>query len=197
MESKGAMDYKPEDIFTPQGRLADVERQPNLDLLMNLFNIPRAFGVSGFGGNWNVGMHSFAAAMIAFMWANFNGFSAEERDRLVTLALVHDLHEAATGDILPMFKTPDVRQRLDMLQRHMLDALGIQADAALAVDLKVIDLIAFLYEITQVSPSILHEKKLALARAIADKQRAILLSYARDNAIEEERINRFLALLGV
>src|SRR5579871_4345445 len=98
------MNYRPDDIYTPQGRLGDVEHKPNLDFLMNVFNIPRAFGVSGFGGNWTVGMHAFAAAMIAFMWAQFNGFSADQRDRLVALALVHDLHEAATGDILPMFK---------------------------------------------------------------------------------------------
>ena len=191
------MNYKPEDIFTPQGRLEDVEHRPNLDFLMNLFNIPRAFGVSGFGGNWNVGMHSFAAAMIAFMWAKFNGFSAEKRDRLVALALVHDLHEAATGDILPMFKTDNVKQQLATLQTHMLHALGTRADEALTVDLKVIDLIAFLYEITQVSPSILHEKKLALAQAIADKQLAILCDYARANGIEQERIDRFLKLLDV
>ncbi len=191
------MNYKPEDIFTPQARLEDVEHRPNLDFLMNLFNIPRAFGVSGFGGNWNVGMHSFAAAMIAFMWAKFNDFSPEKRDRLVALALVHDLHEAATGDILPMFKTHAVRVQLDTLQAHMLQALGTQADEALAVDLKVIDLVAFLYEITQVSPSIMHAKKLALAQAMADKQRTLVLAYARDNAIEQERIERFLVLLDV
>jgi 5'-deoxynucleotidase YfbR-like HD superfamily hydrolase len=191
------MNYRSEDIFTPQGRLEEVEHRPNLDFLMNLFNIPRAFGVSGFGGNWNVGMHSFAAAMIAFLWSRFNGFSAEKRDRLVALALVHDLHEAATGDILPMFKTPEVKRQLDTLQTNILQALGTEADTTLAVDLKVIDLIAFLYEITQVSPSILHDKKLALAQAIADKQRTILFSYARDNDIEQERIERFLEMLDV
>ncbi len=191
------MNYRSEDIFTPQGRLEDVEHRPNLDFLMNLFNIPRAFGVSGFGGNWNVGMHSFAAAMIAFLWARFNGFSAEKRDHLVALALVHDLHEAATGDILPMFKTPEVKRQLDTLQTNMLQALGTEPDPALAVDLKVVDLIAFLYEITQVSPSILHEKKLALAQAIAHKQRTILFGYARDNGIEQQRIERFLEMLDV
>jgi hypothetical protein len=191
------MNYRSEDIFTPQGRLEEVEHRPNLDFLMNLFNIPRAFGVSGFGGNWNVGMHSFAAAMIAFLWARFNGFSAEKRDRLVALALVHDLHEAATGDILPMFKTPEVKRQLDTLQTNILQALGTEADTTLAVDLKVIDLIAFLYEITQVSPSILHDKKLALAQAIAHKQRTILFSYSRDNDIEQERIERFLEMLDV
>ena len=48
------MDYRPEDIFTPQGLLADVEHDPKLDFLMNIFSIPRAFGVSGFGNPWNV-----------------------------------------------------------------------------------------------------------------------------------------------
>ena len=46
-----------ENIFTPQGMLGEVSKEPNLDFLMNIFNIPRAYSVSGFG-SWNVGQHT-------------------------------------------------------------------------------------------------------------------------------------------
>ncbi|MDP3794885.1 MAG: HD domain-containing protein [bacterium] len=184
-----------EDIFTPQGRLEEVERNPNLDFLMNLFNIPRAFGVSGFGGNWDVGKHSFATALIALFWSRFNQFCPEKRDRLVTLALVHDLHEAVTGDILPMFKTKQIRVRLNQLQANILRALAITEDETLRADLKVVDMVAFLYEIRQVSPSILHSKKLALANTIASRQRDILIAYCESHRIAKKKIMQFLTLL--
>ncbi len=93
---------KSKEIFTPQGRLADVEKDPNLDFLMNVFNIPRAFGVSGFGQPWNVGQHSYAVSLIALLWARFNRFDKAKRDAFVVQALLHDIHESVTGDVLPM-----------------------------------------------------------------------------------------------
>ena len=191
------MKYRPEDIFTPQGLLEDVEKNPNLDFLMNIFNIPRAFGVSGFGGNWNVGMHSVATAFLALYWAKYNSFTPEKRDRLVTLALLHDLHEAVTGDILPMFKAKTVKEQLDKIQSNILQALGAKEDEELKVDLKVIDLIAFLYEIKQVSPSIMNAKKLNLANTIAEKQREILFTYCAEKKIQRAKIERFLNTLEI
>lgn len=73
------MKYRPEDIFTSQGILEEVERDHHLDLLMNIFNIPRAFGVSGFGGNWNMGMHSVTTAFIALYWAKFNKYDETKK----------------------------------------------------------------------------------------------------------------------
>src|SRR5260370_39087186 len=77
-----------ENIFTPQGMLGDISKQPNLDFLMNIFNIPRVYSVSGFG-EWNVGQHTVAVAFLALYWSSFNGYLQEKRDRLVALALVH------------------------------------------------------------------------------------------------------------
>lgn len=191
------MKYRPEDIFTPQGLLEDVEKNPNLDFLMNIFNIPRAFRVSGFGGEWNVGMHSFAAAIISLYWAKFRKFTPEKRDRLVVMALVHDLHESVTGDILPMFKATDVKERLDRIEKNILKALDTDLDKELIPDLKIVDLVAFLYEILQVSPSILNPKKLKLATTIAQKQRSILVSYASEHAITKKEIHKFLTTLGI
>jgi hypothetical protein len=191
------MKYRPEDIFTPQGTLEEVEKNPNLDFLMNIFNIPRAFGVSGFGGNWNIGMHSVATAFLALFWAKFNKFTPEKRDRLVSLALLHDLHEAVTGDILPMFKAKVVKEQLNTIQSNILTALGTQDDKSLKVDLKIIDLIAFLYEIKQVSPSIMNSKKLHLANTIAEKQLEVLFSYCKEQGIDKAKIQKFLKMIEV
>src|SRR3990167_5156289 len=182
------MDYRPEDIFTPQGLLADVEHDPKLDFLMNIFSIPRAFGVSGFGNPWNVGQHSFATALIALFWAKFINLPALKRDQLVVMALTHDLHEAVTGDILPMFKADAVRPVLDRIQGNIQRALGVTVKADLQTHLKIADLIAFLYEIKQVSPNILHTKKLALAHKIADKQLALLMHYCDEHGVPQTQV---------
>lgn len=186
------MKYKPSDIFTPQGPLENVQKKPNLDFLMNIFNIPRAFSVSGFGGGWNVGMHSVATAFIALYWARFNKYSEEKTNQLVTQALLHDIHESVTGDILPMFKFKDVKIELDKIQDHIVKALHVTWDTTNEVDLKICDLVAFLYEIKQVSPNILQIKKLALAKLIAEKQRKILYEYAKEEGIPATKITKFL-----
>lgn len=191
------MKYKSSDIFTPQGLLSKVEKNPNLDFLMNIFQIPRAFGVSGFGGGWNVGMHSVATAFIAIYWAKFNNFSSEKTNELVTHALLHDIHESVTGDILPMFKSDDVKIELEKIQNNIIKALHIPWNHANEVDLKICDLIAFLYEIKQVSPNIMQKKKLVLAKLIAEKQRMILFTYCQEQQVSEETMRKFLHQLEI
>ena len=191
------MKYHAEDIFTSQGTLAEVEKNPNLDVLMNVFNIPRAFGVSGFTRNWNVGMHSMATAFISLFWSKFNNFSDTKRDKLVSQALLHDLHEAVTGDILPHFKSKTVKKQLDAIQHNLLHALGTEEDEGLTIDLKIVDLIAFLYEIKQVSPNIMNSKKLNRAHAIADRQREILYIYCKEKKVDSEKVQEFLRLLEI
>ncbi len=191
------MKYSTEDIFTPQGLLKDVQKNPKLDFLMNIFQIPRAFGVSGFGESWSVGKHSVAAAFLGLFWAKYNGFSEEKTHKLVTLALLHDMHEAVTGDILPMFKSETVKAELEQIQRDILKALNVVEDNELKKDLKVIDLIAFLYEIKQVSPNILNKKRQRLALEIANKQKRILFDYCRHNEIDLLKVEKFLSVMEI
>src|SRR5258708_39998918 len=112
------IDY--EKIFAPQGMLGDVSKHPNLDFLMNIFNIPRVYSVSGFG-TWNVGQHTMAVAFLALYWAAFNHHPQEKREPLVTLALVHDAHEAGIGDILPFFKTTPVSEAIQDIHNGSLN----------------------------------------------------------------------------
>ena len=184
-------------IFTPQGLLEDVEKDPKLDFLMNIFNIPRAFGVSGFGGNWDVGKHSYATALIAIFWSKFNKYSDEVRNKLVCMALLHDLHESVTGDILPMFKTDELRAKLDELQNNILEALNVKYDEKLETDLKICDLIAFYYEVKQVSPNIMNPKKMALANIMAQNQLETINTYCTKKGIEKNLIKKFINSLEI
>ncbi|HET8846740.1 MAG TPA: HD domain-containing protein, partial [Ktedonobacteraceae bacterium] len=143
------IDY--ENIFTPQGLLGEVLKHPNLDFLMNIFNIPRVYSVSGFG-TWSVGQHTMAIAFLVLYWSQYNSYAQEKRDRLVTLALMHDIHEAVIGDILPFFKTLAVKEAIDSIQNDILHAFSIEEDQSLHDELKLLDKIGFLYEIGQSSP---------------------------------------------
>src|SRR5436853_2518318 len=137
------IDY--ENIFTPQGMLGNVSKHPNLDFLMNIFNIPRVYSVSGFG-TWNVGQHTVAVAFLTLYWSAFHSYPPQKRDRLVTLDLMHDVHEAVIGDILPFFKTAPVKEAIDAIQSDILQAFSIEEDQTLHEELKLLDMIGFLYE---------------------------------------------------
>src|SRR5258708_39939281 len=101
------IDY--ENIFTPQGMLGHVSKHPNLDFLMNIFNIPRVYSVSGFG-TWNVGQHTVAVAFLGLYWSAFNHYPQEKRDRLLTPALVHYAHQGGVWGFLPFFQNPSCKK---------------------------------------------------------------------------------------
>lgn len=183
-------------IFTPQGELGRVQKTPNLDFLMNIFNIPRIYSVSGFG-NWNVGKHSLCTAFIALYWAKFRDYKKDNRDTLVTLAITHDLHEAVTGDILPFFKTPEVRRMIEGIQNDILLYFSIDQDPDLAREIKLIDMISFLYEIHLSRPDSLHQEKLVLNTQIEKRQRSDVLQFAKKVGFERVVIEAFLKTLGL
>ena len=184
------IDY--EQIFTPQGLLGQVSKQPNLDFLMNIFNIPRVYSVSGFG-TWNVGQHTMAVAFLALYWSAFHAYPPEKRDRLVTLALVHDAHEAVIGDILPVFKTAAVKEAIASIQQDILNAFSIEEDQTLHDELKLLDMIGFLYEISQSSPKGIDPSKRELIKQMYARQKADILAYAEQGDIDPQKVEEFLA----
>jgi hypothetical protein len=183
------IDY--ENIFTPQGMLGQVSKKPNLDFLMNIFNIPRVYSVSGFG-TWNVGQHTMAVAFLALYWSAFNGYPQEKRDRLVTLALVHDAHEAVIGDILPFFKTAAVKEAIEAIQSDILSAFSIEEDQTLRDELKLLDMVGFLYEISQSSPRGIDPSKRKLIKQMHARQKADILAYAVKAQIDLKKVSEFL-----
>ncbi|HJT57802.1 MAG TPA: HD domain-containing protein [Ktedonobacteraceae bacterium] len=188
------IDY--ENIFTPQGMLGHVSKNPNLDFLMNIFNIPRVYSVSGFG-TWNVGQHTVAVAFLVLYWSAFHSYPQEKRDRLVTLALMHDVHEAVIGDILPFFKTAAVKEAIDSIQNDILRAFAIEEDQALHDELKLLDMIGFLYEIGQSSPKGIDPSKSELIKQMYDRQREEILNYAEKTNIERQTVSDFLTSMGL
>nr|HET6904831.1 YfbR-like 5'-deoxynucleotidase [Ktedonobacteraceae bacterium] len=183
------IDY--EHIFTPQGMLGHVSKHPNLDFLMNIFNIPRVYSVSGFG-TWNVGQHTVAVAFLALYWSAFNSYPQEKRDRLVTLALVHDAHEAVIGDILPYFKTTAVKEAIETIQNDILSAFSIEEDQTLHDELKLLDMISFLYEIGQSSPKGMNLSTRKMIKQMYAHQKEEILAYAEKTPIEQHTVQEFL-----
>jgi HD containing hydrolase-like enzyme len=186
---KERIDY--ENIFTPQGMLGHVSKHPNLDFLMNIFNIPRVYSVSGFG-TWNVGQHTMAVAFLSLYWSAFNSYPQEKRDRLVTLALVHDAHEAVIGDILPFFKTAAVREAIETIQNDIQSAFGIEEDQTLRDELKLLDMTGFLYEISQSSPRGIDPAKRKLIKQMYARQKEEILVYAEKAGIGRAKASEFL-----
>ncbi len=184
------IDY--EHIFTPQGMLGQVSKHPNLDFLMNIFNIPRVYSVSGFG-TWNVGQHTMAVAFLSLYWSAFNAYPQAKRDRLVTLALVHDIHEAVIGDILPFFKTAAVKEAIEAIQNDILKAFSIEEDESLHDELKLLDKIGFLYEIGQSSPRGIDPSKRKLIQQMYARQKEEVLQYAEKVGIVPKTMQGFLA----
>lgn len=185
-----------EKIFTPQGLLGDVSKNPNLDFLMNIFKIPRIYGVSGFG-EWNVGQHTVATAFLALYWSAFKRYTQEKRDRLVTLALVHDAHEAVIGDILPFFKTRQIRTAIDKIQKDILESFSIAEEPNLKAELKLIDMVSFLYEIGQSKLSGLDLSKRKLLQRIYSRQKEAIFDYSRQIGITKREVVAFLNRIGL
>jgi hypothetical protein len=183
------IDY--ENIFTPQGMLGHVSKHPNLDFLMNIFNIPRVYSVSGFG-TWNVGQHTMAVAFLSLYWSAFNSYPQEKRDRLVTLSLVHDAHEAVIGDILPFFKTAAVKEAIETIQNDIQSAFGIEEDQTLHDELKLLDMTGFLYEISQSSPRGIDPAKRKLIKQMYARQKEEILAYAEKTGIGLAKASEFL-----
>ena len=183
------IDY--EHIFTPQGMLGEVSKQPNLDFLLNIFNIPRAYSVSGFG-SWNVGQHTLAVAFLVLYWSKFCSYPAEKRDRLVTLALMHDMHEAVVGDILPFFKTIAVKEAIESIQTDILNFFLIEDDQSLQEELKLLDLMGFLYEISQSTPKGIDPSKKTLVEQMYTRQKETIFSYAESVKIDRQKVEDFL-----
>lgn len=94
-----------------------------------------------------------------------------------------------------MFKTGRVRTDLETIQMNILSSLHVKEPDDVKVDLKVIDMVAFLYEVKQVSPNILQPNKLKLARTIAEKQTELLYRYCKENKIPKKTIQDFLRQL--
>ena len=133
-----------------------------------------------------------AVAFLALYWSAFHSYTQEKRDRLVTLALMHDVHEAVIGDILPFFKTAAVKEAIDNIQNDILSAFSIEEDQTLHDELKLLDMMGFLYEISQSSPRGIDSSKQELIKQMHARQEAAILEYADKANIDRQQVEEFL-----
>ncbi len=133
-----------------------------------------------------------AVAFLALYWSAFNSYPQEKRDRLVTLALVHDAHEAVIGDILPFFKTAAVKEAIETIQQDILSAFSIEEDQTLRDELKLLDMMGFLYEISQSSPKGIDPSKRKLIKQMYTRQKAEILAYTEKANIDRQKVSEFL-----
>lgn len=179
-------------IFTSQGWLEEALDNPGLDLVMNIFRVPRVFAVGGFDGTWSVGKHSFLTAVLVVFWARFCGWDDAKRNLAVLEAIFHDIHESVSGDMLPFFKTEEVKKELKRLQKKILTKLKMEEHDWLAVELKLLDDIAFLYEIKQAPVRALDAKQVGYANQMATAQKRRIMKHCRKTGLDEKKVKRFL-----
>jgi len=140
-----------------------------------------------------VGQHSFCVAFLALYWARHQGYDTTTRNHLMVLGLIHDLHESATGDILPGLKNPDLRQRLEDVQARFLSGLRVVPDAALQADVKLLDMAAFLYEIRQAA--VRDQEQYSRLAEFFGRQRQTLLDFAAEKGFSSAEA--FLREVGI
>lgn len=87
------------------------------DIAVSLGRHPR-FGGMGKAYHWTVLHHSLAAQRLAVAC----GYGHKTR----LLALLHDAHEAITGDIPTDWKTPDIREHQDSIDDRIFEEIGVE-----------------------------------------------------------------------
>ena len=105
---------------------------------------------------------------------------------------MHDAHEAVIGDILPFFKTTAVKVAIETIQNDIMGAFSIEEDQALHDELKLLDMMGFLYEISQSSPKGIDPSKRKLIKQMHTRQEEEILAYAERVQIGQKKVNDFL-----
>lgn len=121
------------------------------DLAHGLAQMPRYAGQTVIRG-WSVADHLVVCADIAEM---FTGWPED----LQLHAILHDAHEAMTGDIPVPFKTPDMKRLQEELDARIYDRFSLPKPTAMQKNVvKVIDEEALLAEARVVAPAKTYER---------------------------------------
>lgn len=130
---------------------------PLKDIALSLSRQPR------FGGHtvdpWSVAEHSMVVALIA-RYRSSHVYGRVVAGTITELyALLHDAHEAVTGDIPSTWKSPDMRILQEQLDVRIYESLGMSAPRPLQRDMiHECDRLALLAEAKVVAPSGVYEK---------------------------------------
>ncbi|MFA5930239.1 MAG: HD domain-containing protein [Candidatus Micrarchaeia archaeon] len=97
---------------------------------LSLKNLPRTGWVLRGAPRESVAEHTYGVAVIALILSRMEKLSQKDEAALVRLALLHDLHEARIGDLVPSQKAekkPDEQKA----EREMLEGTLLEEEAAL------------------------------------------------------------------
>ena len=97
---------------------------------LSLKNLPRTGWLLTHAPRESVAEHTYGAAIIALMLARMEKLKASDEAALVRLALLHDLHEARIGDLVPSQKAR-IRPDEAKVEREMLSGTHLSQEIAL------------------------------------------------------------------
>jgi len=97
---------------------------------LSLKNLPRTGWILRGAARESVAEHTYGTAIISLMLSRMEKLSAKDEHALLRIALLHDLHEARIGDLVPSQKArikPDEAK----VEREMLSGTLFAKDAVL------------------------------------------------------------------
>ena len=97
---------------------------------LSLKNLPRTGWVLTHAPRESVAEHTYGTAIIALLLSRMEKLTASDEAALVRIALLHDLHEARIGDLVPEQKKK-VKPNEAKVEREMLLGTLLEPEAAL------------------------------------------------------------------
>jgi hypothetical protein len=95
----------------------------------------------------SVGHHLLNVSLLMAKFGMRVGWSEEKRNRMVVAALMHDLHESATGDVFPAFKNEAIKATEAWIDKLIVEQYGMpQLTVEEKTTLKFIDRLGFMWE---------------------------------------------------
>lgn len=120
--------------------LNDIPRgQFKVDLLANAMMNVKRFNGRGF----NIALHSFIVGYLI----KKSSLSVEDRAVAYKYALLHDMHEVFTGDIIEPVKSSANRKTEEIVQDQILKVFGVVISPRLKAVVRVADQLAMIFEL--------------------------------------------------
>lgn len=177
----------------------------DLKVLMNMKNIKRGYGFAGVPDhdNFNLQDHSFECYIIGSCWWDY--LEKNEKNEILEIfpksliekwgsggkqlaksyfsqqCLIHDINELVTGDLVPTFKTPEFKEKENLVLADIKKFLGIKdrndSKNILKKNVKIVDIASSLFEVKQLM------EKYPAVRRIYDVRKELMENYIPYNEI--------------
>jgi hypothetical protein len=92
--------------------------------LMRVFKVARVWTLVSEAKDTNVGEHLILTSLLAMKFTQRADWEENRRNKMIIVALTHDLHESMTGDVMPAYKTDLLRATEDHIDKLLEDQYG-------------------------------------------------------------------------